>query len=537
MIGKSNSILKTFLANLSDRNKVPRCWWYPLSHNPLHHNDMVLKLHQNCSETTNKTMLTLLGVVLFNLLTALGASDKLLLAPNGSIKIPFVDSSISFLGFLIVGPMLLIIITVYLHIFFGFWLQLENELRQINQNKAKTNAPPIESMTTIFNITNTMPRILSSFIFYWMVSIALWIIAWKASARPELGYPLIYVACLITFSLIFLQIRRCSENQRREWNKPRWMTLCLLVIIMTYLPFNPESFRRTLDLHQEDLKESWLAFMDLHSAFMHSVNLQKAHLTGTIFNGANLNNANFQGAILDKAHFKGASLKGAQFQGNNLRLIDLEMTDFREGNLQGANLEYARFYGANFKKAILQGADLKYASILPRGNEGSYFSDTNFIHADFEGADLQEARLEHAEFMKVNFKSANFKKAFFNEAILEYAVFSAADFDGAHLDGADLKYADFNGAILEYAVFSGADIEGAHLDGADLKYADLKGIKVNPLLIKMIKSAENWNQAFYSSDLLVQLGLPKDHNEKLETEITNNLNSQSNSIKSGSNLL
>jgi hypothetical protein len=67
---------------------------------------VVREVHKQYSETLNKTMLTLLGVALFCLLTTIGSPDKLLLAGDSTIKVPFADTPLSFLGFIVVAPLM-----------------------------------------------------------------------------------------------------------------------------------------------------------------------------------------------------------------------------------------------------------------------------------------------------------------------------------------------------------------------------------------------------------------------------------------------
>ena len=131
---KTDSLLTRFWMRLSDRSKMPRRWWYPLLSSEIRPKTIVLDAHQKCSETITKAMLTVLGVALFCLLTAFGSPDKLLLAAESTIRVPFADAPISFLGFIVVAPLLLCVVAVYLHIFYGYWLELERERRQINQS-------------------------------------------------------------------------------------------------------------------------------------------------------------------------------------------------------------------------------------------------------------------------------------------------------------------------------------------------------------------------------------------------------------------
>jgi hypothetical protein len=177
---------------------MPRSWWYPLLSTEVRHKTIILDAHQKLSETITKAMLTLLGIALFCLLTARGSPDRLLLAEDSTIKVPFADAPISFLGFVIVAPLLLGVVTVYLHIFYGYWLELERERRQINQKLIATGKQQIEGVPSLFYFSGWLPRFLTSFVFYWLVPLILVIITGKALARPEIGRPLLYVTGVVT---------------------------------------------------------------------------------------------------------------------------------------------------------------------------------------------------------------------------------------------------------------------------------------------------------------------------------------------------
>jgi hypothetical protein len=99
------------------------------------------------------------------LLTVLSSPDKLLLTAESTIKVPVADASLSFVGFMVVVPFLLLVLTFYLHIFFGYWLDFERERQHINQRLI----PPIESIPTLFSLPDTVSRLLTAGIFYWLV--------------------------------------------------------------------------------------------------------------------------------------------------------------------------------------------------------------------------------------------------------------------------------------------------------------------------------------------------------------------------------
>jgi hypothetical protein len=81
---------------------------------------VVEQAHEKFSETVRLTMLSLLGFALFCLLITFGTPDSALLGADPAIKMPFADVQVSFQSFLIVAPFLLLIITLYLHIFYGY---------------------------------------------------------------------------------------------------------------------------------------------------------------------------------------------------------------------------------------------------------------------------------------------------------------------------------------------------------------------------------------------------------------------------------
>jgi uncharacterized protein YjbI with pentapeptide repeats len=389
-------MLNKIRTRITDRNRAPRNWWYPLPDEDDRHADVVKLLHESYSKAINKTMLSLLGVGLYSLLAVVGSPDKSLIATNSSIQTPLVGTSISFQGFLIVSPFLLVILTVYLHILYGKWLLIEKRREELNKEPANAGEPTIESVPTIFSFSDRLPRFVTTFIFYWFVPLVLCAIAYKALALKELIRPMFYVASVVTLALLFLRINRCRETKRFWRNAPRWILLMLLVVIMGYFPSISDSFRRPLNLQREDLHEAWLQGLDL---------------TGADMSNANLKGANLSGAILQKAHLD-------------------------EANLLDADLRTAKLQGASLNKANLQKAKLTF---------------TNFEEAD-----------------------------------------------------------------LTLATFTGSTLQQTNFNSADIRYANFKdSVKVVEFDTHRIKYAQNWEQAFYSSELLSALNLPKNHNDAL----------------------
>ena len=306
-------MLKKHWTRIADSRNAQRSPWIEDCTHP----EVVKTMHESYSKAINKTMLSLLGVGLYSLLAVASSSDKSLIATNSSIQTPLVGTSISFQGFLIVSPFLLVILTVYLHILFGYWLQLEKKRKDMNEQSLKNGEPTIESVPAIFSFSDLLPSFVTNFIFYWFVPLVLCFLAYKAFALKELICWMFYVASFVTLGLLFLQINRCPENPQkklRRWNIPRWIILVLLVAVMGYFPSVADSFRRPLNLQREDLHEAPLQGLDLSDADMSNANLQEADLRNANLQGTKLSNTKLLRANLGNVSFKKADLYHANLR-------------------------------------------------------------------------------------------------------------------------------------------------------------------------------------------------------------------------------
>jgi uncharacterized protein YjbI with pentapeptide repeats len=98
-----------------------------------------------------------------------------------------------------------------------------------------------------------------------------------------------------------------------------------------------------------------------------------------------------------------------------------------------------------------------------------------------------------------------------------------ADLRLTNLEGADLWEADLRGAVLHLAYLIEAKLEGADLVLANLNNAVLEGANIpgadlraaRGFTASQIKAARNWTFAFYSDEVLKELGLPPDHNNSV----------------------
>jgi len=179
------------------------------------HNRQVAKrraFHDEMSKTIRRVFYALVATCLFCVITLAGTQDAQLLTPEATVKLPVLNYPISFAAFLIVGPIILIALAVYLHIFVA-----QQRRFQIAQEDKQPILP---------NFGGWTPRLVVLVIFYWMVPITLAVFAWKAWPRPN-GLILVSLTLGVAAIFVFLQMRRCP----REW---RGWALPLLVIAYAY---------------------------------------------------------------------------------------------------------------------------------------------------------------------------------------------------------------------------------------------------------------------------------------------------------------
>ena len=101
-----------------------------------------------------------------------------------------------------------------------------------------------------------------------------------------------------------------------------------------------------------------------------------------------------------------------------------------------------------------------------------------------------------------------------------------ANLINSNLSNADLREAKLHGANLCDAYLAKADLSEADLRAADLHFADL--LYIRGLVPFQIKSAENWDTAFYIKEILEILCLKHDHNESLRKDLENSVFEENN---------
>lgn len=183
---------------------------------------------------------------------------------------------------------------------------------------------------------------------------------------------------------------------------------------------------------------------DKIAALPMTVSLRARHLEGAVLIGANLRKVDFTAAVLRGADLSAADVREANFG------CDRFGQDASCSDLRGANLSSGNFNGATFEKAYLQGAIIDYAS--------------------FEGALLKSAKMVGVSAVQTQFPVAVLDGADFRGALLDLAAFPAASLLGA----------DFRGAAFYGTQLQGADLDLANFDLAIMQRINIWRVRSKP---------------------------------------------------------
>jgi hypothetical protein len=219
---------------------------------------------------------------------SLGTPDVSLLAGNATIKLPFANTDVSFVAFLFIGPVVLVALTTYLHIFVGY-----HSILITSQNG--------RGLPYVFNLQSRLARYVSDMLLYWLVPCILLGFSVKAAPRPG-SMLLVIVTVAVTIVLVWVKIRRWSSGQRRKMYRGLWLIEGVLVYMLILQVGNSSSLLvRSLNLFRANLEAQDLKATNLQEANLQEANLQRANLLGADLRGANLWGANLQGPNLTEA--------------------------------------------------------------------------------------------------------------------------------------------------------------------------------------------------------------------------------------------
>ena len=268
------------------------------------------------------------------------------------MRLPFADTEISFSDFLHIGPLVLVGIGVYLHLFIGYWKSL------------KGPAEVSVGLPYVFNMPIVAARWFSIFVFYCLIPLVLAVFSFKSTGHD--GAWIAALTFMVILGSIWLGVRRSAE-QRVNWS----LRLIRIALVLSFgwglaLIFQGSNPFRCLvnlagaELSGADLAEVDLSCINLQAADLSGSNLRGANLTEAKLEEANLRNADLEGAILTSAKLTQAVLAEANLQNVDLSQATLDRANLTNSNLEGADVEPSQLRAAvHWDKAFYEKELLK----------------------------------------------------------------------------------------------------------------------------------------------------------------------------------
>ncbi|WP_373635508.1 pentapeptide repeat-containing protein [Yoonia sp. SS1-5] len=258
--------------------------------------------------------------------------------------------------------------------------------------------------------------------------------------------------------------------------------------------------QRKPDFRGANLRETFLADIDLDGAMLHGADLSEAELRG-----ADLSGAIMDWAILEEAALQGIDLEDASLNGADMTDAQLWGAVMDNARLQAANLAGANLRAASLKDAVMQRANFQWADLRGANVSGAQMQLVDLREADARAAtlvfaDLQDANLTHSVLSNADLSTANLQNANLASTELQDALLYAANLTGARLGNAVLTRANLSsaklaGVNLDRARLDGTVLNGVSMSGADLSFSWIEGISIAPFDILRPETGGGWPQA------------------------------------------
>jgi hypothetical protein len=140
--------------------------------------DLISKARDETATQVTRVGLTFVGTAAFCLLSLL-SPDSALLGGSEKINVPLAGP-VSFFGFMLLGPAVLIALRVYLQIYVEHSDRLDRLARSV----------PITRAPTLVPLQNSLIRVFSGLTFYLLLPVTMMLFAWKAAVCLGIGFAL-----------------------------------------------------------------------------------------------------------------------------------------------------------------------------------------------------------------------------------------------------------------------------------------------------------------------------------------------------------
>src|SRR5262249_47854302 len=164
--------------------------------------DLIGKARDENAAQVTRIGLTFIGTAAFCLLSLL-SPDTALLGGSEKINVPLAGP-VSFFGFMLLGPAVLIMLRGYLQIYVEHGDRLDRLARWMSAERAPTLIP----------LQNFWIRLFSALTFYALLPVAMLLFAWKAAVFPSWGAALFAVTAAVVVGHVMLPFGRFSRRSK-----------------------------------------------------------------------------------------------------------------------------------------------------------------------------------------------------------------------------------------------------------------------------------------------------------------------------------
>lgn len=469
-------------------------------------------------------------LVSFGLLLLAFTPDSLVISDNAATEMPFIGSA-SIKLVLISGPLVLLLLRMFLSSYLSHWNRLERQIGHLKPAQEKT----------LTLMQNRRLRRWAGFVHFPMIAIVLIATTWRGLGFPLWGE---FMALLTIIVVLWLTFRTFLSR--------RWFNLTVLLGIIAAtaaaVPIELMEYDRALNdpdgnnytgsllwvacsspngagspkkakkrlgcignelrnASAEDIRKrvnrerrhtrqekrsqtrwqrtktdmnSLLSIVNRFFVVRRQLDLSGADMERADLRFLNLQWASFTHANLPYALFNGAKVQNATFSYAILVRANFAYAKMRDARLRRTNLHRARFWRAQMQNADFHAADLT-DSMLMRAN----LTEADLSRAKLWNANLRGVRSIGAVFREADLTEANLQNANLSNSKMQRAILRAADLSGANLKNANLTNSDLQGAAFVGVSRRTRELQVADLSGADLRCANLKGTNLN--LVKGLK--------------------------------------------------
>lgn len=352
-----------------------------------------------CPKKINNLIIILISFSLICIL-ALLRDDQIGIKAGITTKLPFASVEVDSGSFLLVGPSIIIFITIYLHMYVQQWHNCNNHDQKnfcILKNDSK-----LARFFCIFFSFGLSPTIL---LFFYLLS------------RGKPDYSNFTGFCFsLTFGLMLI-LFFAYRKMWRAWIASVTFSFFFLGV-MCYL------FSENFDL----------------------TNYIPLRLQGAEMKNHNLSKFNLKGMNAESANFK-----NCVFYQQNIQFSKCKQTTFDDSNLFEANLNYSDLGSASFINGELTGTWM-----IETGLSNAKFNNAKLIKSHLYKATLEGANMDNADLTNAFFNNANLRFSSMRCAKLIKANFSFADMTNVDFDNADMEDAIIFKANLSNAKLGGS---------------------------------------------------------------------------------